>query len=153
MQQALRDYAPGLVPYSVEQYSPQMMQSFRPPDVDPKDPLNQARGDFNGDGVQDLALYGHQQARDLIVVLLSQADHTYKAIPLREWKVGPEDKADAFLAAAAPGPLDIPEGLRDVESVPPPRTLPHGGIDIIYDGAGELFYWDGTRFVPVTTGD
>src|SRR5437660_12464599 len=48
MQQALRDYAPGVVPYSVEQYSPQMMQSFRPPDVDPKDPLNQARGDFHG---------------------------------------------------------------------------------------------------------
>lgn len=154
MQQALDSYAPGFAPFSLDQYSPRMMQFFRPHDADPRDPLNQAEGDFNGDGVSDLALYGRDQTRELTIVLLSQPDRTYRVMPLEERPLSSyQHPARAFLRAVPPGPLEIPRGLEGIDSLPPPKTLPHDAVSVTGDGSGQLFYWTGSRFVAVTTGD
>jgi hypothetical protein len=154
MRKALDHYAPDFGPFSLEQYSPRLMEFFRPPGADPGDPLNRAAGDFNGDGVPDLALYGHDQTRELTIVLLSQPDKTYRVMPLKERPLSSyKYPAQAFLLADPPGPLEIPEGLEAIDSPPPPKTLPHGGVSVGGDGSSQLFYWDGSRFASVTTGD
>lgn len=154
MQQALDAYAPGFAPFSVDQYSPRMIQFFRPNDADPQDPLNRAEGDFNGDGASDLALYGHDKNRELTIVLLSQPDRTYRVVPLEERPLSSyQYPAQAFLRAVPPGPLDIPRGLEGIDSIPPPKTIPHGAVSVTGQGSGQVFYWNGAHFVAVTTGD
>lgn len=153
MRQALDAYAPGFASFSLDQYSPRVMQYFRPNDAEPGDPLNRAEGDFNGDGVSDLALYGHDQTRELTIVLLSQPDRTYRVLPLEDLPLTPPHPARTFLRAVPAGPLEIPSGLEGIDSIPPPKTLAHAAVSVIGDGSGRLYYWNGSRFVPVTTGD
>ena len=153
MKRALDAYAPGFQLFTVSNFTTQVVSYSQPPT---NEPLNRAAGDFNGDGVPDLALYGHDNSREMILVLLSVPDKTYKVFPLKEQQALPRQAHDlsVYITAAQPGPLEIPEGLTGLDTPPPPKTLPHGGVNIIYDGqAGELFYWNGSRFVLVTTGD
>jgi len=153
MKRALDAYAPNFQLFTLSDFTTQVVSYSQPPT---NEPLNRAAGDFNGDGVPDLALYGHDNSREMILVLLSMTDKTYKVFPLKEQQALPRQAHDlsVYLTAALPGPLEIPEGLTGLDTPPPPKTLLHGGINIIYDDqAGELFYWNGSRFVLVTTGD
>jgi hypothetical protein len=152
MQSALDTYSPGFQLFALSEYTPQVAEYAKPPQ---SLPLNQAAGDFNGDGVPDLALHGHDQTRELVVVLLSRGDSSYQAIPLAEFPLYHSARGnDTFIAAQPPGPLEIPEGLEGIDTPPPPATLPHGGVSLVADAqASQLFYWNGSRFVGVTTGD
>jgi hypothetical protein len=151
-QSALDKVAPDFQRFSLSEYSPQVAEYSRPPT---NEPLNRADGDFNGDGIPDVALHGYDRTRELVIVLLSRSDSSYQAIPIGEWPLYHHDRGNAtFIVATPAGPLEIPEGLRGIDTPPPPQTLPHGGVSIINDGqAGQLFYWNGSRFVAVTTGD
>jgi hypothetical protein len=129
MQRALDILVPGFEPFSLNEYSLQVAEYSRPPK---NELLNQASGDFNGDGIPDIALHGHDPSRELVVVLMSQSDSSYKAIPIAEWPLYHHNRGnDTFIVAALPGPLEIPEGLRGLDTHPPPQTLPHGGVSIV----------------------
>ena len=152
MQSALNKYSPAFQIFALSEYTPHVREYAKPPK---SEPLNQAAGDFNGDGLADLALHGHDQTQELVLVLLSQPDSSYRVIPLAEFPLYHSDRGnDGFIVAEPPGPLEIPEGLEGVDSLPPPASLPHGGVSLVADGqASRLYYWNGSSFVGVTTGD
>ena len=81
MSVALDRFAPTFEPFSPTEYSPEIVRdsaSWR------NEPPHQAKGDFNGDGLQDLALNGHDKTRELLIVILSQPDSSYRVYPLKE---------------------------------------------------------------------
>jgi len=69
MRSALDQFAATFEPFAPEEYNPELAaysasrQNQR---------LYQAKGDFNGDGLADLALNGHDKTRELLIVILSQ---------------------------------------------------------------------------------
>jgi hypothetical protein len=143
MQKALDTYAPGFQRFVAAQYVPDVDTTYR------------ADGDFNGDAIPDLALYGHDKTRELLLVLLSQPDSNYTVIPLEDRQLLPvENGLGVSINTQPPGPLDIPdEFLRNLEPRPPKR-LKYAGINIVYGReASELYYWNGKEFVKVATGD
>jgi hypothetical protein len=143
MQKALDTYAPGFQRFVAAQYIPDVDTTYR------------ADGDFNGDAIPDLALYGHDKTRELLLVLLSQPDSSYRVIPLEDRQLLPvENGLGVSINTQRPGPLDIPdEFLRNIEPRPPKR-LEYAGINIVYGReASELYYWNGKEFVKVATGD
>jgi hypothetical protein len=143
MQRALDTYAPGFQRFVAAQYVPDVDTTFR------------ADGDFNGDMIPDLALYGHDKTRELLLVLLSQPDSSYRVIPLEDRQLLPvENGLGVSINTQPPGPLDVPdEFLRNTDPRPPKR-LKYAAINIFYGReASELYYWNGKEFVKVATGD
>jgi hypothetical protein len=143
MQRALSAYAPGFRRFSADEYARGVDTSAR------------ADGDFNGDGLPDLALYGHDSSRELLFVLLSGPRSVYRVVPLREQALAPfQNGAYTYLKTHPPGPLELPEEFKKLLDPQPPERLAHAAIDVgIGNEAGELYYWDGQQFVKVVTGD
>jgi hypothetical protein len=130
MQRALDVYAPGM------------------------EATSRADGDFNGDGMTDRALYGHDKSRELLIVLLSGPGATYRVVPIQERPLSPSPGTEISLKTHAAGPLVIPGEFKKLLDPKPPDRLEHEAIDVLYGNeAGEVCYWDGERFVTVPTGD
>lgn len=72
MKRALDRYAPGFVRFAPSEYAANT------------DTVPRVDADFNGDGIPDVALYGHDKARELLLVLLSSSDTVYRVFPLIE---------------------------------------------------------------------
>ena len=80
MRSALDQFAATFEPFAPEEYNPELAaySASRQNQL-----LYQARGDFNGDGLADLALNGHDKTRELLIVILSRPDSSYKVVPLK----------------------------------------------------------------------
>jgi hypothetical protein len=143
MQRALNTYAPGFHRFAASEYARGVDTTYR------------ADGDFNGDGIRDVALYGHDDARELLLVLLSGLDSVYRVIPLQERALTRfQNGVYIYLKTRPPGPLELPEELKKLLDPKPPERLAYAAIDVAYGNeAGELYYWNGQRFVKVATGD
>jgi hypothetical protein len=143
MQRALDEFAPGFQRFTASEYAPGVDTTYR------------ADGDFNGDGIPDLALYGHDASRELLLVLLSANAGSYRVIPLQERPFSRfPTGAYMYLRTHPAGPLEIPAGLKGLLEPAPPERIEHAGIAVGYGNeAGEVYYWDGRQFVNVQTGD
>lgn len=143
MQRALEEYAPGFRRFTASEYAPGVDTTYR------------AEGDFNGDRMEDVALYGRDETRELLLVLLSASNQTYRVIPLQERPFSPfPNGAYISLGTHPAGPLQLPAGLKELLDPAPPERIEYAGISVGYGNeAGEVYYWNGTRFVQVQTGD
>jgi hypothetical protein len=143
MLRALNAYAPEFRRFAASEYAPRVDTTYR------------ADGDFNGDGVPDLALYGHDKTRELLFVLLSEGDTTYRVVPIEARKLEPfQSGAYVYLNTEPAGPLAIPPEFKRTLEPKPPDRLPYAAINVLYGNeAGVLYYWDGRQFVKVITGD
>jgi len=148
MRSALDQFAATFEPFAPEEYNPELAaySASRQNQL-----LYQAKGDFNGDGLADLALNGHDKTRELLIVILSQPDSSYKVVPLKEKARQPLYNHDVgiFLTAIGPGPLNMSNG-----PLPRPDSLSYDGVVVNYgEAASEVFYWTGTQFLQFFTGD
>lgn len=143
MQRALDQFAPGFQRFAASEYAAGVDTTYR------------AGGDFNGDGTTDVALYGRDETRELLLVLLSAGTRGYDVIPLLDRPFsGLQNGAYIYLRTRPAGPLEIPAGLRELLDPAPPERLEHAGIEVGYGNeASEIYYWNGTRFVSIQTGD
>lgn len=143
MQRALEEFAPGFRRFAASEYAPGV------------DTTSRADGDFNGDGIADVALYGRDATRELLLVLLSAGARSYDVIPLQQRPFsGFQSGAYIYLRTQPAGPLEIPAGLRELLDPPPPDRLEHPGIAVGYGNeGGEVYYWHRRQFVRVQTGD
>ena len=143
MARALDGYAPGFQRFAASEYAPRVDTTYR------------ADGDFNGDSIPDVALYGHDKSRELLLVLMSAPDSSYRVVPILEAKLEPfQSGVYIYINTAPPGPIDIPPEFRKTLEPRPPERLPYSAINVIYGNeAGELYYWNGKEFAKVLTGD
>jgi hypothetical protein len=146
MRSALVQFAPTFEPFSPKEYTSDVLadslgwQNSRP---------YEARGDFNGDGAIDVALNGHDKTRELLIVILSQPDGSYKLYALKAIARQPTYNHDVqvYLTAAKPGRVEGSTGAG-------PDSLPHGGIVVNYmPPTSEIYYWNGSDFLQFFTGD
>jgi hypothetical protein len=142
MERALLKYAPGFVLFAAHEYASNQGA----------DTVSRVEADFNGDGKGDAAFYGHDTTRELLLVLLSDSAGSYKVYTVIENKLEPHPNGVGIsLRVHPPGPLDIPETLREANT---PQTLKYAALDVGFgQEAGEVLYWDGSKFVKVITGD
>lgn len=147
MRAALDDYAPNYQPWRLENYVQDIVQ--KQPQVGA---LFGVVADYNGDGKDDVALDGYEANDELIFVIVSDGDE-YRAVEIMRRAHDPQNRPRAeYLELQAAGPLEIPESLRQQESVP--SSLAHPGFQHIHEGqAGTLHYWRDGRFVELVTGD
>jgi hypothetical protein len=97
MARALDSYAPGFQRFAASEYAPRVDTTYR------------ADGDFNGDSIPDVALYGHDKNRELLVVLLSAPDSSYRVVPIEDRKLEPfQSGVYIYMNTEPPGPLEIP---------------------------------------------
>jgi len=143
MVRALNGYAPQFHRFAASEYAPGVDTTYR------------ADGDFNGDGVPDLALYGHDKTRELLFVLMSESDSVYRVVPIEDRTLMSfQSGAYVYLWTQPPGPLEIPEELKKNLDPKPPERLLYASINVGYGNeAGVLYYWNGKEFVKVITGD
>jgi hypothetical protein len=140
MRRALDGYAPTFRRFAASEYAERQDTSYR------------ADGDFNGDGAPDIALYGRDSTRELLIVLLSQPDSVYRVIALEDRPLMTfQHGVYISLSTQSPGPLDIDPMLTEAET---PKRLVHDGINVGYgQEASELYFWKVDHFVKVATGD
>lgn len=140
MANALNAYAARFVRFGAGEYAPNM------------DTTTLVESDFNGDARRDVALYGHDATRELLIVLLSQADSLYRVYPVRESRLEPFPSGVTLSLGVRPaGPLDLPGTLREANT---PRSLNYPALEVSFGHeASAIYYWDGSRFVKVVTGD
>lgn len=76
----------------------------------------------------------------------------YRVSPLIENRLEPFPNGVSIGLGVHPsGPLDLPELLRGSDT---PKLLKYPAIELTLGReAGELHYWNGTKFVKVVTGD
>ncbi|TMB24260.1 MAG: hypothetical protein E6J59_00585 [Deltaproteobacteria bacterium] len=119
-------------------------------------------GDFNGDGVLDVALHGHDEHRGLIVTVLSK-DGKFVVVPIDKGGVtDPREDGEweenkkvceglTFYLRLLKGPVQFPAYVYNDE-LPPSEQV--GPLDLRTDGVmlgisdkgGVLYYWDGRVF-------
>lgn len=140
MKRALDLYAPGFGRFAPSEYAANT------------DTVSRVGADFNGDSIPDVALYGHDKTRELLLVLLSASDTVYRVFPLIENRLEPfPNGVSVGLGVRPAGRFDIPELLREPET---PKFLKYPAIELSFgQEAGVLHYWNGTKFVEVITGD
>jgi hypothetical protein len=151
MRRALAVYAPSFTPPQLADYAPDVAALAGSPC---HLPLFGTMGDFNGDGLADAALIGHDAVDELFVVLLS-AGSRYSVVEL-----GRSPKRAAalgrpivtYLTYIGPGEVEIPEQIGEPGA--PAPILRHDGFVSNYDAqANTLYYWNGRQFVDVLMGD
>jgi hypothetical protein len=143
MLRALIVYTPHFQRFAASEYAQHTDTTYR------------ADGDFNGDAIPDLALYGHDETRELLLVLLSEADSTYRVVPISASKLEPfQNGVSIYLNTEPPGPVEIPAEFKKTLEPKPPDRLAYAAINVFYDSeASVLYYWNRKEFVKVITGD
>lgn len=79
MREALKKWDSDFVLWRSTEYSPYLCLNIS---TSPALALNAGLGDFNGDGLQDVVVAGHNDRSELLVVVLSQKNAGYKVFPL-----------------------------------------------------------------------
>jgi len=140
MRLALDAYAPSFRRFAATEYAERQDTTYR------------ADGDFNGDGIDDVALYGRDSTRELLFVLLSESDSVYRVVSIEDRPLMAfEHGVYIWLRTQPPGPLEIDPMLKEADT---PKRLQHPAINVFYDQqASELYYWKGDHFAKVATGD
>ena len=140
MAKALNGYATHFVQFGANEYAANM------------DTTTRVESDFNGDALRDVALYGHDTTRELLIVLLSQADTLYRVYPISESRLEPFPSGVTVSLAVHPaGPLQLPGMLREADT---PRNLRYPALEVNFGHEGSaIYYWNGTQSVKVATGD
>lgn len=113
--------------------------------------VNYIPADFNGDAQTDYALILKSgQHKYAVWVLQSDGDH-YKAIKLHEtpYKTIPIDMGIEPIAKGKLNYIDF-----DSDKEPTPIDLKNTAIQIVYfEQSAETYYWQGGKYLSVTTGD
>ncbi|SRR6266403_5593239 len=140
MARALDQYAPGFVQFRASEYAAH------------NDTVSRVDADFNGDKLPDVVLYGHDKARESLLVLLSVSDSLYRVYPLFENALEPfPNGVSISLRLIAAGRLEIPELLRDSIT---PKALRYPAVEVGFGQEGsEMYFWNGARFVKIVSGD
>jgi hypothetical protein len=107
-------------------------------------------GDFNGDGVQDVVMEGHDRHRVLRLCLLSQDDDfTFIMLQSGPWSSTAVDPRNQISYLSFRGPGHIGTNYNDEAMV-----LRTDGFEVItVDKAAVLYYWNGKAFVEFQTAD
>jgi hypothetical protein len=107
-------------------------------------------GDFNGDGVQDVVIEGHDWHRVLRLCVLSQNDDfTFIVLQSRPWNSTAVDPHNQISYLSFRGPGRIGTNYNDEEMV-----LRTDAFEVItVDKAAVLYYWNGKTFVEFQTAD
>jgi hypothetical protein len=140
MRRALDAYAPRFRRFAASEYAERQDTTYR------------ADGDFNGDGIGDVALYGHDDNRELLLVILSESEGVYRVVPIEDRPlIINAHEVSISLSTQPPGHLDIPDELKEADT---PKRLQHAAINVLYgQEASELYYWKGDHFAKVATAD
>lgn len=140
MRRALDAYAPRFRRFAASEYAERQDTTYR------------ADGDFNGDGIGDVALYGHDDNRELLLVILSESEGAYRVVPIEDRPlIINAHEVSISLSTQPPGHLDIPDELKEADT---PKRLQYAAINVLYgQEAGELYYWKGDHFAKIATGD
>jgi hypothetical protein len=150
MQKVLDEFDPAFKPWNIGDYNPMYIEGYHYTD---KQALSIVIGDFNGDGVKDVAMDGYNETDNLFICILSDGGKHHvleiNRIPLSDIK---ESKLDGI-----PGVWTylyfVP---RDTFLWPMADSLKLQGdaIGWILDGKGEGFYcYQEGKFVFHLTGD
>lgn len=140
MAKALNEFATNFVQFGAGEYAANMNTTTR------------VETDFNGDASPDLALYGHDSTRELLLILLSQGDSLYRVYPIRESRLEPFPTGVSMSLGVQPaGALVLPGLLREANT---PKSLKYPALEVNFGHeASVIYYWDGVRFTKVVTGD
>jgi|GEM_PF-4828593 len=116
-----------------------------------------AIGDFNGDGLTDVALHGSTRASEVVIVVLSKIREPYQ---VQQIKRSPKPA----LRACPPGNQEC--GLDTFVRMTPrgthftgafaghPLTLKHDAFQVeCWEKSAELYYWKGGKFHTYIKGD
>lgn len=82
MTEALSKYSPDFVMWKMEDYPPEKIKYY--PYSDKSLPYA-VKGDFNGDGIEDMAVAGHDKDSNLVLAILSD-EKGYQVLPIRDGK-------------------------------------------------------------------
>lgn len=151
MRRALDSYAPGFRAWRLEDYGREAVEAWT---ADPTNALFGVVGDFNGDGVRDVALDGHDGTYSYRFVILSSDSATFTIRELRrKWRRSPREwngqKKPDFFLPARPGVVRGPESLE-----PEPLRLETDALHLVYDSqASVVLYWREGCFREYFTGD
>ena len=142
MERALSQYAPGFVRFAPREYAANAGTHT----------VSRAEADFNGDSLPDVALYGHDETREILFVLLSVSDSVYRVYPISETRLEPFPNGVSISIGVRPaGPLQLPELLYEADT---PKSLKYPALEVTFgQEASEMFYWNGSRLVKQLTGD
>jgi hypothetical protein len=107
-------------------------------------------GDFNGDGVQDVVMEGHDRKRALRLCLLShEVGFRLLILENHPWNPSALDPGTeiSYLAFRAPGRIATNDNGEEV-------VLRTDAFErVIVDKGAILYYWNGTTFVEFQTAD
>ena len=132
MRAALEQYAPSFRPWRLEEYDERVHEKARPPR---SLPIFATSSDINGDGHADLALYGHDDANELLFVLMSEGS-AYRAIEVRRAPLPPAG-----------------ERVPQAHYLEPAEDTRPGFIESIEGVAGVFYLWKDGRFHAEPIGD
>lgn len=151
MRDALRAYAPGYTPWRLQDYDTEVAARARGSGALP---LFGAIGDFNGDGVPDLVLQGHDATNELSFVILSN-QRKFTVIELLRQPLPPEPRSTKrriYAQHMGPGKIDVPTGFA-AQVGPPPTLTTDAFAEVVEGEAGTLYYWKDGKFVQYPLGD
>jgi hypothetical protein len=139
----LRDSIPSFKPWTIDHYSMEIRDVYL---FSHREAPWAVIGDFTGDGIVDVVVDGHDEARALRLAIISQ-DGRYRLLVLASSLLSTSGLAGHFLAFRAPGKIGT--NFSD-ETI----TLRADGFEAVhFEKAATLYYWDGIRFAEFTTAD
>lgn len=151
MHDALAAYAPRFRPWRLDEYYADVAARAGPPE---RLPLFGVAGDFNGDGVVDVALQGHDAASEYFVAIVSEGA-SFRVVELLKRPYVPDPGGPgraAYLRPVPPGRVDVPPAVEALEG--PAPVLTTDAFEEVFEGqVGVLYYWKDGRFVEYVLGE
>jgi len=83
MAEALNKYAPDFKQWGIADYPPEQIKHYP---YSGKSLPYAVKGDFNGDGIEDVAIAGHNRDSNLVMVLISSGNADYNVLTAKEDK-------------------------------------------------------------------
>ena len=83
MRQALNKYFPGLILWRISDYPAAQLKGYP---YEEKSLPYVVMGDFNGDGIEDAAIAGHNRESNLVLALISSGSASYRVLEVKEEK-------------------------------------------------------------------
>lgn len=156
VQDAIRSYDPYFEAFGEIDFLPSVREDYKPT---VQQTVSGVVGDFNGDKIKDVALFGRNRTNNLILAALSDGKGNYKIVevdrssltdPKRDWIEGPKGKAPGlwrFLSHVKPGQLSSPYESRSL-------ALKTDAFEEVYYKKGSVvYYYKDGHFERFTTRD